>query len=651
MMKPKSSKNFQRRLSILLVITIAFISSAIGGVEVFAEQSGEVLIVGGTEFSKSPIPTADTFIPVPNSTDASKASVVQTAEPSPISSESPSREPEASSEPKPSASPATTHIVTILAPEDVTAITITDINDETNSIILLRDESDSSFKGSAKDGLYKLSATAKEGRELDLKNSSLTILVDGEDSVGAVATVESGGIGSVESIEVHKPPARRTYKEGETFDPAGLEILVKYNEKNTETKIIKYGDDTAKDFAFVPILNTTLPNANPYDTGRTIAVIYGNRSADVVLDFILCSAEAHVTAPGVKTIASTEVNVPRNACYTPSGAVWSPAVYPGSNFNYGTEYSVEIEFTAKEGFIFDNEEGAPIVATVNNKAAEIECISENGKKLKVKYIFPVTHLSGEGWGGSNFSTAEGTPGPTTKPALNTYDHFAYIVGYPDGNIRPENNITRDEVSTIFFRLLTDDTRSIYWTKVNHYLDVPKNLWSNNAISTLTNAGILSGDGTAYFRPSDYITRGEFAAIAAGFSDAVSNDTGKFGDVNGHWSEKYVDVAAQEGWIRGYEDGTFRPDQNITRAEAMTIINNVLERKVYAGDMISSMTTWPDNNDTSEWYYATVQEATNTHNYHRPSGTEYETWTEIGDNPDWIKLEQQWSSAGSAGSIN
>ncbi len=621
---------------------------------------------GGAESGAPTEPPAAQPTDIPTAAPTEVPTAVPTAAPTAVPTKEPtaeptveptleiSAEPEAtelpsvSAEPEATETPAPLRTVTVLASSDITAVTITDKNDPSNSLTLMKDEADGAFKGAVRDGYYKISAEAVEGKEVDLKNSSLTLLVRGEDASAAVATIEAGKIAK---IAISSPPAKLTYKEGEKFDPSGLELTVTYNDEDTPPAIVKYDDNTAKDFAFVPNLDAALPNSNPYDTGRTMTVIYGNRAAEITLDYILNTAAAYVTAPDVNKIADSAVTVPENACYTAAEAVWSPTIYPGSNYNYGTAYHVTVEFTAKDGFTFSNTEDSPAAATVNDRPASVENISADGKKLTAVYLFPKTYMPGGSLGNSNFSTSESTPRPTTKPALNTYDHFAYIVGYPDGKIRPENNITRDEVATIFFRLLTDNTRDIYWTRVNHYIDVPEDLWSNNAISTLTNAGILGGDGTAYFRPADYITRAEFATIAARFSDAVTSGSGKFKDVNGHWSEEYVEIAAEEGWIQGYEDGTFKPDQNITRAEAMTIVNNVLERKVHASGLLSGMATWSDNKNTSEWYYAAVQEATNTHNYKRSRNTEYETWTEIGDNPDWVKLEQQWSSSGSAGSIN
>ncbi len=600
-------------------------------------------------------PTADpTLEPAPETTPEATAEPEASAEPSteptaaPEISAEPSAEPSPSSPPEASTTPAPQHTVTISAPEEVTTVTLISAAEPEITIELMRDEADGAFKGSAPDGLYEIGAKTAEGKEIDLKNSDLTLTIHGADATAKVVVTDKSEIAGISIID---PPEKTTYAAGEKFDPTGLVIGVKSAAEDVETTNAAYDENSASEFTFVPSLDTELPRLTPYDTGRKITVIYKNRAASLLLDFVMNSVSAEVTEPDVDTVASSAATVPENAYYTAGEAVWTPTIYPGSNYNYGTNYTVTVTLTAKDGFTFAHTEENPAEALINGKTAAVTALGDNGKTITITYTFPKTYLPGGTFHNSGFSTGNETPRPSTKPSLNTYDHFAYIVGYPDGRIRPENNITRDEVATIFFRLLTDDTRGIYWSQVNHYIDVPQDLWSNNAISTLTNAGILGGDGTAYFRPEDYITRAEFATIAARFSDAVSSGSGKFRDVNGHWSEEYVEIAAEEGWIQGYEDGTFKPDQNITRAEAMTIVNNVLGRKVHASGLLPGMTSWSDNRDTSEWYYAAVQEAANTHNYRRDRNSEYETWTEVGDNPDWVKLEQSWSSSGSAGDIN
>lgn len=245
--------------------------------------------------------------------------------------------------------------------------------------------------------------------------------------------------------------------------------------------------------------------------------------------------------------------------------------------------------------------------------------------------------------------------PPTKPshpALNTEDHVAYIIGYDDGTVKPTNNITRAEVATIFFRLLTDDSRAAFWSQTNSYSDVSSNNWFNNAVSTLSNAGIISGYPDGTFKPNAPITRAEFAAIATRFSDASYTGRCTFTDVPAdHWAANAIALAQDLGWINGYSDGTFKPNQPITRAEAMTLINRVLERAVDRDHMLADMVTWTDNRPGS-WYYEAVQEATNSHEYTRtgvyvPSQSFcYENWVKILEAPDWAALENAWSTANS-----
>ena len=224
------------------------------------------------------------------------------------------------------------------------------------------------------------------------------------------------------------------------------------------------------------------------------------------------------------------------------------------------------------------------------------------------------------------------------PDLNKEDHFAYIVGYPEGDVRPEGNITREEVASVFFRLLTDESRHEYWKQTNNYKDISNDRWSNNAISTMTNANIIYGYEDNTFRPSNAITRAEFAAIAARFDSDEYTGEDKFRDISGHWAAEYINRASEKGWISGYEDGTFRPEQYITRAEAMTLINLLLERVVESDKIHSDAIFWPDNK-SDMWYYTAVEEATNSHKYTREN-TKYETWTEIDQPRDWEKIERK-----------
>ena len=225
--------------------------------------------------------------------------------------------------------------------------------------------------------------------------------------------------------------------------------------------------------------------------------------------------------------------------------------------------------------------------------------------------------------------------------LNGDDHFAYIVGYPDGNVKPGGNITRAEVATIFFRLLTEDVRTANSTQSNSLSDVSRGQWFNHAISTLSSMGIVKGNPDGTFNPDAPITRAEFAAIAARFDDKNTNNTSNFSDIASHWAKDEIGVAANKGWINGYPDSTFRPDQYITRAEAMTLVNRVLNRlPEKSEDLLDDMIKWPDNADASVWYYLAVQEATNSHDYSDKSDADkYEKWTKIRDARDWTLLEK------------
>ena len=223
--------------------------------------------------------------------------------------------------------------------------------------------------------------------------------------------------------------------------------------------------------------------------------------------------------------------------------------------------------------------------------------------------------------------------------LNKTDHFAYVIGYPDGTVHPNGQITRAEVATIFFRLLRDEVRDGAFATSNTYSDVAYGKWYNNPISTMSALGIITGYPDGTFKPNKPITRAEFAAIAARFDETQSGKSATFSDVIGHWAAKEIGIAYYNDWIKGYPDGTFKPDQNITRAEAMTLINRVLERKPESpADLLTNMNKWTDNMDTSKWYYLDVQEATNSHAYTRKTFN-YELWRQMLPDPDWSRYER------------
>lgn len=303
----------------------------------------------------------------------------------------------------------------------------------------------------------------------------------------------------------------------------------------------------------------------------------------------------------------------------------------GDNDNYltaGTVVASGSTATADKNYTFKkwtNDFGAAEIK--NAKTGEIVIEAAKGGKT---YTFT-----------ANFASNSTPYNPPVAPKLNKADHYAYVVGYPDGTVQPQGAITRAEVATIFFRLLSDETRDLYWTKSNAYADVKVGDWFNNSVSTLSNAGIINGYPDGTFRPNAPITRAEMAKVIAMFAE-LNKDSAGFKDIAGHWAEAYIKLAAGNGWIAGYPDGTFRPDQYITRAETMTMINRVLERVPSEEEHLLShrvMLTFPDN-QPGDWYYIAVQEATNSHTYERYATEKNgdEQWIKLIDNYDWTKLE-------------
>ena len=267
------------------------------------------------------------------------------------------------------------------------------------------------------------------------------------------------------------------------------------------------------------------------------------------------------------------------------------------------------EITAPEGYVLDSTEHK---ITKNDFSTSQNAAIENAKTVR------------------NYRG-------TTPDLLNDSDHFAYVIGYMDGNVRPYGLISRAETTTIFFRLLKDSVRDGNLLTSNTYTDVADDYWANTAISTMTGLGIVQGRSTTTFDPKAPITRAQFAAICARFDTGKSSGTQSFTDIKGHWAEKYIERAAELGWIKGFEDGTFRPDTYITRAQAMTMINRVLNRiPEDESDLLPGMNVWPDCRP-GDWFYLAIQEATNSHDYRHKAGS-YETWTKLMKSPDWTRYE-------------
>ena len=292
----------------------------------------------------------------------------------------------------------------------------------------------------------------------------------------------------------------------------------------------------------------------------------------------------------------------------------------------------------------------------NEKAALYIKEKENNQEKEIA-VFPKPSVS------YTIKSSSGSHSGGSRPSLNTKDHYGYIIGYPvdyytgqpttdqtKKPVRPEGKITRAEVATIYFRMLTDESRTKFWSQSNSYSDVKAGDWFNNAVSTLSKAGIIAGYEDGSFRPNGYITRAEFATIAARFFDVTYNGKDLFPDISGHWAKDYINQAANKGFVNGYEDGTFKPDRNITRAEAVTLVNRTLDRHPDKSHFTKDMLVWPDNMDQTKWYYADMQEATNSHTYQMKENsdkTKYENWTKTLPIRNWEALEKAWSNANSS----
>lgn len=311
------------------------------------------------------------------------------------------------------------------------------------------------------------------------------------------------------------------------------------------------------------------------------------------------------------------------------------------------------------GFV-DGAETTKVVADdalyTNEKAALYIKEKENNQEKEIA-VFPKPSVS------YTIKSSSGSHSGGSRPSLNTKDHYGYIIGYPvdyytgqpttdqtKKPVRPEGKITRAEVATIYFRMLTDESRTKFWSQNSGYSDVKTGDWFNNAVSTLSNAGIIAGYEDGSFRPNGYITRAEFATIAARFFDVTYNGKDLFPDISGHWAKDYINQAANKGFVNGYEDGTFKPDRNITRAEAVTLVNRTLDRHPDKNHFTKDMLVWPDNMDQTKWYYADMQEATNSHTYQMKENsdkTKYENWTKTLPIRNWEALEKAWSNANSS----
>ena len=268
----------------------------------------------------------------------------------------------------------------------------------------------------------------------------------------------------------------------------------------------------------------------------------------------------------------------------------------------------------------------------------------------IQWVFTAEYIASEPPQADTEIPEEPVPGDEL-PELDKGDHYAYIIGSDDGLVHPEDSITRGETAAIFFRLLTEESRNKFWSKNNNFSDVNSTDWYNNAVSTLYKSGIVKGTPEGKYNPNAPITRAEFAAIAVRFFGGEYEGEDLFSDISGHWACNDINKAAMNGLVYGDTDGAFKPDNNILRCEAIAIINRALEREPVKDHLLQDMKVWKDNSNDSSWYYADVQEATNSHNYKKVidsnEGTTYEIWTELCPIRDWASLEREWSSTNSS----
>ena len=415
----------------------------------------------------------------------------------------------------------------------------------------------------------------------------------------------------------------------------------------------------------------TLDNTTP-TTNNVTATLYFTKTftitADtekltnsiVLHDDTTKEEEVPVLVPGIaveKTVNKTSVTVGDTVKYTIT--VKNTGNVDLTNVNvveaFGGDFSkitnvTGVDLVTKNGFVIRELKAGsdPVEITFSYKTTKRETLT-NSVVVEGTYEPGKTVRDEDSSAPVTVKSEPITPVGPSKPQLNYEDHYAYVVGYPDGLVHPERNITRAEVATIFFRMLLDESREYFWAQENDFSDVAETDWFNNAVSTLANAQLINGYPDGSYRPNANITRAEFATIAIRFflDEDVEIEENNLSDVKGHWAEANINLAYALELINGYPDGTFRPDQKITRAEAMAIVNRVLKRAPEKDHLLKDMIEWPDNLNTAAWYYADVQEATNSHKFHMDKEEEYEIWTELLPVRDWVALEQEWSKANSS----
>ena len=436
---------------------------------------------------------------------------------------------------------------------------------------------------------------------------------------------------------------------GKGIIPAGANVTLDENKGNG---LVSYSD---KDYWFGNVRISAGAKVSIRNNTRGIWVM-----EEAVLDINTSTVTNNGTAlrypnGGGICVNGTAKIGPAVALYNNHASEYGDDIYnaDGASITFadvGTDWVLDDCNHMIDGWYEDGLEGeTPLRWNVHNTAAAKHVVKKDAGIYTDAIAYKAAH------GEEYYEPGENPVADYILPALwlNTKDHYSYLIGYADGTVKPEGKITRAEVATIFFRLLTDDARAKFWMSTNNYTDVPAGKWYNNAISTLSNMGVIGGYADGTFKPDAPISRAEFAKIAVSFSNVADlSYRGYFADVKeSDWFSGFVAAAKDAGLIEGYNDGTFKPEKAITRAEVCTIVNRTLGRKPSASHMkISDRIDWPDVQVT-DWYYEAIMEATNSHTYQM--GQRVETWNDKLPQRDWALLETGWANAytGNGGEVN
>ena len=478
-------------------------------------------------------------------------------------------------------------------------------------------------------GNYTFTLTSEQSRSFTVPAGTAWTVTETTDLSGSWETTANGRDGNVASGSI---------KQGETeavlftnrYTAPGILIVSK-----TAT-----GGSGSEQFAFTLSHDGTqerftLPSGGtrsfilPAGTVYTVAEIAHGEGWSTTVNGLSGSSFSGTVSAGQTTTAAFENTYSQTGTTDPS---------PGNGGSGGGGNQTHIlRFQSNGGTAFaDLERNSPF--TVNPYDGHIP--------VRTGYVFTgwyqeaglVNRISGEIQVTGIRTIYAGWQAATVPSMLNGQDHYAYVIGYADGSVRPYANITRAQVATIFFRLLDEEARQEYLTTTNSFPDVDESYWANTAISTMARLGVIYGRNSGLFDPNAPITRAEFAAICSRFDAGAVTGQSSLTDISGHWAEAEIERAVALGWVQGFTDGTFRPNQNITRAQAVTMINRVLCRlPEESGDLLDGMNTWTDCHK-GDWYYLAMQEATNSHDFRHKAGGIHERWVVLREDPDWKQYE-------------